>query len=145
MRREATGMPTILCVSPDEEDYSSLERIICHSRWLLLRADGLPAARDLLHRQEVSVVLCDSNLGPASWIDLLDHLRDLRNSPSLVVTSRLADERLWSEALNLGAWDVLAKPFDRSEVIRSVKSAWDHWYRMVERDSKPMRVMAAAS
>jgi len=36
------------------------------------------------------------------------------------VTSRLADERLWAEALNLGAYDVLAKPFDSTEAMRVV-------------------------
>jgi hypothetical protein len=35
---------------------------------------------------------------------------------------------LWAEALNLGAWDVLAKPFDHIGVIRSVKSAWQRWH-----------------
>ena len=43
------------------------------------------------------------------------------------MTSRLADERLWAEALNLGAWDVLAKPFDTNEVIRTVSIAGQHW------------------
>ena len=38
-----------------------------------------------------------------------------------------ADERLWAEALNLGAYDVLAKPFDRTEVMRVVSMAWMHW------------------
>jgi FixJ family two-component response regulator len=42
----------------------------------------------------------------------------------LIVTSRLADEHLWAEALNLGAYDVLAKPFDQEEVIRVLSSAW---------------------
>jgi DNA-binding NtrC family response regulator len=43
------------------------------------------------------------------------------------VTSRAADERLWAEALNLGAYDVLAKPFDPTEVCRIVSLAWMHW------------------
>ena len=47
----------------------------------------------------------------------------------MIVTSRSADERLWVEALNLGAYDVLAKPFDRDEVLRSVSMAWLNWNR----------------
>jgi DNA-binding response OmpR family regulator len=35
----------------------------------------------------------------------------------------LADDYLWSEALNLGAYDVLAKPFDVEEVVRTVDAA----------------------
>jgi len=51
----------------------------------------------------------------------------LPDPPFLVVTSRLADDRLWAEALNLGAYDVLAKPFDKTEVNRIVRSAWLRW------------------
>ena len=58
---------------------------------------------------------------------MLDHISLLPDPPLLIVTSRLADERLWAEALNLGAWDVLAKPFDADEVIRIVSIAWQHW------------------
>jgi len=45
----------------------------------------------------------------------------------LIVTCRLADEYLWAEALNVGAYDVLAKPFDAAEVNRVVSLAWLHW------------------
>jgi DNA-binding response OmpR family regulator len=58
---------------------------------------------------------------------MLDHLTLLPDPPLLIVTSRLADERLWAEALNLGAWDVLAKPFDADEVIRIIGIACQHW------------------
>jgi hypothetical protein len=40
------------------------------------------------------------------------------------VASRLADDKLWVDVLNLGGSDVLALPFDHDEVIRSVSLAW---------------------
>jgi DNA-binding response OmpR family regulator len=46
---------------------------------------------------------------------------------TLNVSSRLADDYPWAEALNLGAYDVLAKPFEATEVIRIVSLAWRHW------------------
>jgi DNA-binding response OmpR family regulator len=45
----------------------------------------------------------------------------------LIVTSRLADEQLWAEALNLGAHDVLAKPYDHREVTWALYAAWQRW------------------
>ncbi len=45
--------------------------------------------------------------------------------PVLIVASRLADDRLWAEVLNLGAFDLLlGEPFDREEVLRVTESAW---------------------
>jgi DNA-binding response OmpR family regulator len=45
----------------------------------------------------------------------------------MVVASRLADERLWAEVLNLGGYDLLVKPFNSIEVIRSMSLAWQRW------------------
>jgi DNA-binding response OmpR family regulator len=58
---------------------------------------------------------------------VLDETRLLAIPPVLIVTSRVADDYLWVEALNLGAYDVLAKPFDLTEVTRILSSAWLHW------------------
>jgi DNA-binding response OmpR family regulator len=68
---------------------------------------------------------------PGTWIDVLEHIKALTNAPSLIVASRHADDRLWAEALNLAAWDVLARPFNKIEVIRSVHSAWRRWHDQI--------------
>lgn len=139
------GTLAVLSVSPLEEDHLSLRAIVGHSTWGLFSADRVPAALACLRQHEISVVLCESDLMPGSWIDMLNHVRDLSHPPALIVTSRLADERLWAAALNLGAWDVLTKPFDRSEVIRTVKSGWQHWYDQIQIPTPSAQVMRAAS
>jgi DNA-binding NtrC family response regulator len=94
----------------------------------MLEAHNLGSSLGLLQEYDIAVVLCERDLQPGTYIDLLEHIITKPKAPSLIVASRLADERLWAEALNLGAWDVLTKPFDRSEVLRSVKSGWQHWH-----------------
>ena len=123
-----SGKLTILSVSPHEEDHLSLHAIIGHSKWKLFTAGDLASALSLLHDHEISVLLCERELRPGTWIDVLEHITLLPHAPSLIVSSRLADDYLWAEALNLGACDVLAKPFDHIRVIRSVKSAWQRWH-----------------
>jgi DNA-binding NtrC family response regulator len=123
-----TRTVTVLSVSPLAEDHFSLQAIFDRSRWQLYRANCLAAAREVLCRQQVGVVICERSLSPGTWVDMLEDGRLLPYAPSLIVTSRLADDALWSEALNLGAYDVLAKPFDRTELVRSVTSAWLHWF-----------------
>ena len=66
-------------------------------------------------------------LSPGSWKELLDFAERLPAPPPVIVTSRLADERMWAEVLNLGGYDVLARPFNSEEVIRTVTSAWSLW------------------
>ena len=112
---------------------------------MLFKADDLPSALSLLHQHDIAVVLCERDLTPVTWIDMLENIRHLPHPPSLIVTSRLADERLWCEALNMGVWDVLAKPFNRGEVIHSVKSAWQRWRRQVPMPALAGKAIAAAS
>lgn len=81
------------------------------------------------------MVLCECNLLPGTWRDLLEEIYNLPLAPTLIVGSRIADDRLWAEALNLGAWDVLAKPFEKSELLRSVSVAWQHWKQRQERSA----------
>lgn len=136
---------TVLSVSPLEEDRMSLQAIVGHSTWRLFHARDLGTALALLQRHAIAVVLCERDLLPGTWIDVLESIRRLPDPPSLIVASRLADERLWAEALNLGAWDVLMKPFDRSEVFRTVKSAWQHWHGQTHLLARAVNVLKAAS
>jgi DNA-binding NtrC family response regulator len=137
------GTLTVLSVSPIEEDHRCLQEIIAHSNWILLKADRVPAALAFLEQHPISVVLCESDLGPEAWIDILDNTMHQRHPPCLIVTSRLADECLWAEALNLGAWDVLAKPFVRNEVLRSVAQAGVHWHHATQMHAISLKMMTA--
>jgi DNA-binding response OmpR family regulator len=90
------------------------------------------------------VVVCERDLLPGSWREILAETARLPFPPFLIVTSRLADERLWAEALNVGAYDVLAKPFDAKEVVWVLSLAWLHWKDQYRLDpSKIAKVMAA--
>ncbi|MCL5744434.1 MAG: hypothetical protein M1541_11000 [Acidobacteria bacterium] len=40
-----------------------------------------------------------------------------------IVTSRLADDALWAEVLNVDGYDLLLKPFRGEEVVRMVNAA----------------------
>ena len=78
------------------------------------------------------VVICESALPDGTWRDVLDKINTLTQPPSLIVTSRLADDYLWGEVLNLGGYNVLAKPFRESEVTHVVASLRMNERRQVE-------------
>ena len=65
---------------------------------------------------DICVVVCERDLAPGTWQDVLEPLRERPNPSLLIILSRLAGDRLWAQALNLGAWGVAAKPFSLSEV-----------------------------
>jgi DNA-binding NtrC family response regulator len=118
---------TVLAISPDNEDHTSLRHIFSHTRWQIFEARNREEARSFLRQKPVGVLVCESDLPDVDWRDLLEDLSGSPASPLLIVTSRHADDALWAEALNLGAYDVVAKPFDGAEVTRIVSLAWLHW------------------
>jgi hypothetical protein len=86
------GTLTVLSVSLIEEDHRCIQEIIGHSNWNLLKADRVPSALAFLQQQQISVVLCEYDLEPEAWIDILDNTTHQSNPPCLIVTSRLADD-----------------------------------------------------
>ena len=71
--------------------------------------------------------MCEETLPDGDWKGMLRELAKFRERPELIVTSRVADDSLWAEVLNLGGCDVLAKPFDAKEVVWAVSMAWNDW------------------
>jgi DNA-binding response OmpR family regulator len=84
-----------------------------------------------LSRGDIAVVLCDCDLPDGSWLDILNLISSQADPPLLIVAARTVDRRLWAEVLNLGGFDVIAKPFDAREVEHVVKSAWPCRYSRV--------------
>ncbi|SPE33636.1 hypothetical protein SBA3_2010012 [Candidatus Sulfopaludibacter sp. SbA3] len=115
----AAATVSVMSVGRADEDQDALRNIFDTSSWELDTSHSVQTALSSLQAADVSVVLCES----ATWREMLEALSHLPDPPLLVVTSRHADERLWAEALNLGAYDVLAKPYEPTEVIRVVSAA----------------------
>jgi DNA-binding NtrC family response regulator len=117
----------LLSVSPIQQDHDSLASLLGRDQWKIHSAPSLQSALAFLRAHVVPLVVCEPDLSPGTWTQLLDEIRLLAIPPMLVMTCRVADDHLWAEALNMGAYDVLAKPFDRTEVTRTLSSAWLCW------------------
>lgn len=124
---------TILSISPFEEDHARLQGIVGRVS-KVVAAQSFSTAKRLLVSPNVFLVICERDSPPTTWIECLDYIQSLPTPPFLIVTSRLADERLWAEVLNLGGWDVLAKPFDDREVLRTVRSTMERYRYSGESD-----------
>jgi DNA-binding NtrC family response regulator len=101
------------------------DELISQLPWRTRRVCGFREARALLNQDLVRVVVCEHALPDGDWRDLLDVAASRQCPPPIIVTSRLADERLWAEVLNLGGYDVLAKPLERDEALRAIGLAWE--------------------
>ena len=135
IRKSVAQTIAVLSVSSAEEDHFHLQDIFSSPErtlytdvaFTLTAKSSIVAAKSALQRGRISIVMCEHDLSPGSWKELLDFAERLPSPPPVIVTSRVADERMWAEVLNLGGYDVLARPFNSEEVIRTVTSAWSLW------------------
>jgi DNA-binding response OmpR family regulator len=125
-RAPGSGNITVLAVSPSQDDLTSLRDILESERWTVRTVQSCREAVHVMEREVPAVVTCENQLPDGDWKDLFRLATSLQDPPPVVVVSRNADETLWAEVLNLGGYDVLAKPFERTEVSRVVRMACRH-------------------
>ena len=119
----ADSRSRLMAVLPTREDRTALERIIGPCRWELQWTCTRREAIDAFRRTSPPIVICDRDLPDGDWRQLWDILARYPSPPMFIVTSRLADDALWAEVLNVGGYDLLLKPFRAEEVIRMVHAA----------------------
>jgi len=89
-----------------------------------LAAENCRDARTVLRDQEdVNVIVTDTTLTDGNWCDVLNHVSHLGSRANVVVTSEVGDERLWSEVLWRGAYDLLIEPVETREVQQVMEGA----------------------
>jgi len=114
---------TLLAIDPNQEDFHSLLRILGTDGWNIRGASSLREATTLMNESLPDLILCEKDLSDGTWKDVFREAERLRRHTRFVVVSRHADERLWAEVLNLGAFDMILKPFDSTEILRMARWA----------------------
>lgn len=121
----------ILFISGSASDARSLSRMLHALPVVLDHANGVQPARAKLQKEPYEVILTEAALPDGSWLDVLQLARESVTGPEVIVTDLHADARFWSEILNLGAFDLLAQPFDEPEVRRILYNACTRFHAPV--------------
>jgi len=92
----------VLLVSSDRKDHLVLPEILNHPHWESHKSESCRQAFGHLSNKAITVLICEHDQPDGCWRDLLEAGAKLTAPPNLIVCSRLADECLWAEVLNLG-------------------------------------------
>lgn len=119
----------LVLVSPHTNSHTALRSILRSECW---QVNGFFTGREglafLRKHHDVAVVICEDRLPDGEWHQFMSQLTPSTIRPSFIVSAHLGDERLWAEALTLGAFDLLlSAPFEAEEVVRVTESAWLAW------------------
>ena len=126
--------PDVLVVASESSDFVAVYAHLQPVGITVRRADDLLDA--ILHQaaSPASVILCDADC--LDWKEAVNLFQRLKTPGAVVLLTRLADERLWVETLDAGAFDLLEKPYRPENLRWVVSTALKH---------RPERMAASAA
>jgi len=144
MGRDALEQGTVVTAFRRDEDRRELGKILDSCRWEVILSGSCAAAIHAVERRSAPIIISGRTFPDGEWRDLWNRIRSRPRPPMLILASRLADESLWSEVLNLGGYDLLLKPFRPEEVVRVVHGALLAWQNAQAMDTRRLAISMPA-
>jgi len=113
----------VFVVDDDPEVRALLGRVLGKAGFVVAEAGSGAEAMAALAREEADVVLVDIRLPDASGLDILRWAREVELASEFIVLTGHADVETAVEAMRLGAYDFVAKPWRNAELIEIIGKA----------------------
>ncbi|HUL59215.1 MAG TPA: sigma-54 dependent transcriptional regulator [Anaeromyxobacteraceae bacterium] len=119
-------MAAILIVDDEHSMRELLEILLAKEGHEVTSAADVPGAFQRVDRGELDLVLTDLRLGAASGIDVLRRVKERSPSTEVVMITAFATTENAVQAMKLGAYDYVLKPFKVDELKLVVAKALEH-------------------
>jgi two-component system response regulator AtoC len=113
----------VLIVDDDEALRDSLELILSAEGYSVLCADCGESALEVIAHAAVDVVLCDLRMPGIDGFELMPQIARLLPGVPIILMSAHGTQDLAVEAIQRGAYDYLAKPFQPAEIRLTLRKA----------------------
>jgi DNA-binding NtrC family response regulator len=128
-------------VVDDEEGVRDSFRLILEGNCDFLEAGDGAEAIEILKSREVDVVMLDQRMPGEAGTTILPRIHALDPTIVVILATAVRDVGTAVEAMRLGAYDYLVKPFDVDEILRLVRRAFEK--RALERQVLRLRSVLA--
>ncbi len=110
-------MKTRLLVVDDEESLAEFLRLLFEKEGYDVRiANSVEDARALLAEKTFDLVLCDILMPDGNGLDLLKEIKDKAPRTAVIMMTADASNKSAVEAMKLGAYNYISKPFNVDEL-----------------------------
>jgi len=116
-------MERILIVDDEAFIRENIERILSEDGYQPISTETAESALKIFNEQEIDMVLLDLNLGSQSGLDVLRQLREVDPDVLVIIITGYGTVESAVEALKLGAYDYIKKPFKADAIRLIVKLA----------------------
>ena len=112
-------METILIVDDEAFIRENVQRILSEDGYRVLEAANGQQALELMGDEEIDLTLLDLNLGPDNGLTLLNALKEINPELLVIIITGYGSVESAVDALKLGAFDYMKKPF-KADALRVI-------------------------
>lgn len=114
---------TLLLVEDDQSLRRVMEHNLQRTEYNVLVSSNAEEARELFKKQTIDLVITDIQLGGMNGIDLLAHIKRIDPYIAVIVITAFGSIQDAVQAMKMGAYDYITKPFDREQLEVAVEKA----------------------
>jgi len=135
-------LPNILVVDDEINVIESFKRLL-EDDYKVLTATNGEEALEKIEKENLDIVLLDIRMPEMDGIEVLRRIREMNENVDVIVITAVSTMRTAIEAMKLGAYDYITKPFEVDEVIVSINKALEK--RCLAREVSYLRSEVAKS
>ena len=116
------NLPLLLAVDDERGVRESVKMVFCKD-YRLLEAESVDVAIRQVQNEKPQVVLLDVLMPKTDGIEILRQIKSIHPSCEVIMLTGVNSQQLAAKAMDFGAFDFIAKPFDIIELRQKVKNA----------------------
>ncbi len=122
----------ILAVDDEETVRALFQRILQAAGYDVITAANGKEALSVIAGGGIDVALLDIKMPGLSGVDVLGKIKADELDLCVIMVTAVADVQVAVEAMKLGAYDYITKPFDQDEVLGKIKQALGKWQEQLQ-------------
>ena len=115
-------LPNILVVDDEMNVIESFKQLLRDDYKVLTATNG-EEALEKVERENLDIVLLDIRMPGMDGIEVLRRIEEMRENVDVIMVTAVNTTRTAIEAMKLGAYDYITKPFEVDEVVVSINKA----------------------
>jgi response regulator RpfG family c-di-GMP phosphodiesterase len=116
-------MTNILIVDDDETIREMIGGFLERKEYTCILAADVAEARDCFEKQNCELILCDITMPGESGLDFIRDFLPGHQDVAIIMLTGIDDPLVAGEAIEIGAYDYIIKPFDFKRLLNTVVSA----------------------
>jgi two-component system response regulator HydG len=118
--------PRILLADSHSAVRGEAARVLTEAGHKIDEAGHTDQASELLHSGQYDVVLCDVDLEGAGGLDILRTVKTVQPTAAVILMTQAGTVQAAVEAMKIGAFDFVPKPFEAQAMLIRVDKALEH-------------------